>query len=195
MRKKCVVSSKAFAAILAVVLVIGCAIGGTVAWLVTQTDPVTNTFSYGDINIALAETTGSDYRILPGNNIVKDPKVTVKQGSEACWLFVKIEEEHWPVFTEEDGTTRKVDYAVTDGWTALEGVKGVYYRQVDAAVNDTSFEVLQNNQVTVSENLTKEEINTVTEQLPILRITAYAVQRDTNIATAADAWRIAGQNP
>ena len=86
------VSSKAFAAVLALVLVLGCALGGTVAWLVAKSDPVVNTFTYGDININLEETTGSSYKIIPGVDIAKDPKVTVKANSEACWLFVKVEE-------------------------------------------------------------------------------------------------------
>ena len=60
------VSSKAFAAVLALVLVLGCALGGTVAWLVAKSDPVVNTFTYGDININLEETTGSSYKIIPG---------------------------------------------------------------------------------------------------------------------------------
>ena len=86
------VSSRAFIALLALVLVIGCVAGGTVAWLVATSDTVTNTFTYGNIDIALTETTGKDYKIIPGKDIPKDPKVTVKGGSEACWLFVKVEE-------------------------------------------------------------------------------------------------------
>ena len=75
------VSTRAFVALLALVLVIGCVAGGTVAWLVAKTDPVVNTFTYGDINITLAETTGPDYKIIPGKDIEKDPKVTVTAGS------------------------------------------------------------------------------------------------------------------
>lgn len=87
------VSGRLFVLMLALVLVLGCAVGGTVAWLVAKTDPVVNTFTYGDINITLTETTGENYKIIPGVDIGKDPKVTVKAGSEACWLFVKVEEE------------------------------------------------------------------------------------------------------
>ena len=47
------VSSRAFIALLALVLVIGCVAGGTVAWLVATSDTVTNTFTYGNINIDL----------------------------------------------------------------------------------------------------------------------------------------------
>ena len=173
------VSSKAFAAVLALVLVLGCALGGTVAWLVAESGPVTNTFTYGDINIALTETTGEDYKIIPGVDIAKDPKVTLKANSEACWLFVKV---------EEVGTfvADKVTYSVADGWTALTGQPGVYYREVGAVTADTDFYVLKDNVVKVSDTLTKEDIKDIPTG-PTLTFTAYAVQKD-GIADAATAW-------
>ena len=83
-------------AILMFVLVLSFTIGGTLAWLTDTTEPVTNTFTYGDINITLAETT-EVYKMVPGNSISKDPSVTVESGSEACWLLVKVEESaNWP---------------------------------------------------------------------------------------------------
>lgn len=173
------VSSKAFAAVLALVLVLGCALGGTVAWLVAKSDPVVNTFTYGDININLEETTGSSYKIIPGVDIAKDPKVTVEADSEACWLFVKVEETG----TFVDG---KVTYSVADGWTALTGQPGVYYREVGAVTADTDFYVLKDNVVKVSDTLTKEDIKDITTR-PTLTFTAYAVQKD-GIADAATAW-------
>ena len=173
------VSSKAFAAVLALVLVLGCALGGTVAWLVAKSDPVVNTFTYGDININLEETTGSSYKIIPGVDIAKDPKVTVKANSEACWLFVKVEETG----TFVDG---KVTYSIADGWTALTGHPGVYYREVGAVTADTDFYVLKDNVVKVSDTLTKEDIKDIPTG-PTLTFTAYAVQKD-GIADAATAW-------
>lgn len=171
------VSSRAFIALLALVLVIGCVAGGTVAWLVAKTDTVTNTFTYGNIDITLTETTGKDYKIIPGTNIEKDPKVTVTAGSEACWLFVKV---------EETGTfvANKVTYAIDNGWTALPGVDGVYYREVAAVTANTDFSVLEGNKITVSADLTKENIPAAN---PTLKITAYAVQKE-NIADAKTAW-------
>lgn len=173
------VSSKAFAAVLALVLVLGCALGGTVAWLVAKSDPVVNTFTYGDININLEETTGSSYKIIPGVDIAKDPKVTVEADSEACWLFVKVEETG----TFVDG---KVTYSIADGWTALTGQPGVYYREVGAVTADTDFYVLKDNVVKVSDTLTKEDIKDIPTG-PTLTFTAYAVQKD-GIADAATAW-------
>ena len=75
--------------IVAIALVLCCVVGGSLAWLVDQTDPVKNTFTVGDINIDLTETT-TDYKMVPGNTIAKDPTVTVKADSEASWLFVKV---------------------------------------------------------------------------------------------------------
>lgn len=166
-------------------------IGGTVAWLTAKTDPVTNTFTYGDINIALAETTGENYKIIPGVDIAKDPKVTVKANSEACWLFVKVEEQNWPELVEADGKTKKVSYSIAEGWKHLEGC--VYYREVNAVKADTSFDVLDGNKVTVSGNLTKVDINGIITT-PKLIFTAYAVQKD-GIANVDLAWEKLGVSP
>lgn len=176
------ISGKMFVTMLAVVLLVGCIIGGTVAWLTDQTDPITNTFTYGDINITLGETTGNDYKIIPGVNIDKNPKVTVKKDSEACWLFVKVEEEGTFV-------ANKVTYSIADGWTKGDGTKipaNVYYRAVDAVTNDTDFAVLKDNKIYVSEELSKSDIQSISAQ-PKLTFTAYAVQKEGS-NNAAEAW-------
>ena len=178
------VGMKTFAAMLALVLVIGCAVGGTVAWLVSSTDPVVNTFTYGDINIELTETKPENQqaKIIPGVNIDKDPKVTVKKDSEACWLFVKVEEEGTFV-------ANKVTYSIDDGWTKGDGTNipaNVYYRAVDAVTNDTDFAVLKDNKIYVSEELSKSDIQSISAQ-PKLTFTAYAVQKD-GITDAGTAW-------
>ena len=186
MKKFRELSGKLVVAMLAVTLLIGCAIGGTVAWLTAKTDPVVNTFTYGDINIELTETKPANQqaKIIPGVDITKDPKVTVEANSEACWLFVKV---------EETGTfvANKVTYSIDDGWTKLTGVTGVdnvYYREVGAVTADTSFDVIKDNKVYVKDTLTKEDIKNITN--PTLTFTAYAVQKDA-AQTAADAWAIA----
>lgn len=169
--------------VLALALIVGVAGGATFAWLTAKTDPVVNTFTYGDINITLAESTGNDYKIIPGVDIEKDPKVTVKAGSEACWLFVKVEEEGTFV-------ANKVTYSIADGWTKGDGTKipaNVYYRAVDAVKNDTDFAVLKDNKIYVSDTLTKIDIKDISTTTPKLSITAYAIQKD-GMDTAAEAW-------
>ena len=197
--KKLAVMIASFALVLCTV------IGGTLAWLITETDPVVNTFTYGDINITLDETKldingntldensdgipdrttqGTEYKIIPGHTIEKDPKVTFKAGSEDAWLFVKLEKAN----NFDDFMT----YEIASGWTALQGVDGVYYTEVSSAAQDTVFTVIKNNTVTVKGEVTKEMINALdangASNYPKLIVTAYAVQRDSNIATAADAW-------
>lgn len=173
MKKKVLISVTALA------LVICCAIGGTLAWLSTKTDPVVNTFTVGDIDIELSETP-ADYKMVPGNTIAKDPKVTVKSGSEACWLFIKVEESA----NFDDFMT----YETADGWTALEGVSGVYYREISAASANQSFSVLKGDSVAVNETVTKDQLSLAkNENQPTLTFTAYAVQKD-NISSASDAW-------
>lgn len=179
---------KIFIPIIALALVVCCAVGGTIAWLTDVTDPVTNTFTVGNIDIELIETTGATYKMVPGCDIAKDPKVTVEANSENCYLFVKVDEANWPEFTEENGT-RKVNYALAEGWTLVEGQTNVYYRAVTNITADQEFQVLANDKVTVSENLTKEELNQI-ETAPTLTFTAYAVQMQngTETFTPADAW-------
>ena len=174
-------STKAFVLVLALVLALGCVIGGTIAWLTAKTAPVVNTFTVGDISITLTETT-DNFKMVPGNTIAKDPVVTVKADSEDCWLFVKIE--------KANDLDTYITYTVDSGWTALTGVDGVYYRTVSASNTDQVFNVLKDNQVTVKDTVTKEMMEGLkaeTAELPTLTFTAYAVQKD-NVATAADAW-------
>ena len=184
MKKFRELSGKLVVAMLAVTLLIGCAIGGTVAWLTAKTDPVVNTFTYGDIDIELNETkpANREAKIIPGVDIEKDPKVTVKANSEACWLFVKVQESGTFVANE-------VTYSIDTGWKELTGVTGVdnvYYREVNAVTADTSFDVIKDNKVYVKDTLTKEDIKSIMTN-PTLTFTAYAVQKD-GIADAATAW-------
>ena len=178
--------SKALLLALCAVLLVAVSVLGTMAYLTSKTQVITNTFTVGDINIELTETKpeSKQAKIIPGVDIEKDPKVTVKANSEACWLFVKV---------EQTGTfvTDKVTYSVmtgADGWKALPDVDGVYYREVSAVTSDTSFDILENNKVTVSDTLTKADVNNITaENQPKLTFTAYAVQKE-GIDTAAAAW-------
>lgn len=179
------ISGRVLVALVAVVLLIGCAAGGTVSWLVSEPAAIVNTFTIGDIDATLTETQRT-YHIVPGVDIAKDPVATVVKNSEDCYLFVKIVEENWPNFTETDGTTRKVDYAVAAGWTKLED--GVYYRDVGKSADDQAFHILKDDKVTVSRSLTKGELSAVTPQ-PKLTFTVYAVQK-SGVDTPAAAWAL-----
>lgn len=196
-------SNKKFIAILSVfvmlalTMVVGCAVDGTVAWLVSESESSVSTFTLGDINIKLTgESESQPLKIIPGVEITRSLKVTVDPNSEACWLFVKVEETNWPDLKKTDGTTRKVSYSVNvpNDWKALEGNPGVYYREVSAedAQRGDAYDV--NCNVTVSQMLTKAEVNSIAAGTqPRLSFTAYAVQR-LGIDDAAAAWA-AANNP
>ena len=199
-------------AVLVLALVLCFAIGGTLAWLKTETTPVVNTFTYGNINIGLSESDDLDLKMIPGNSIKKDPVVTVKEGSEACWLFVEVKEsENFDSF---------MTYAIAEGWTLYNTTTSgsniqtdnttadtyVIYREVAKTTKDELFYVLagkegyQNGYVTVNDTVTKKMFAALTEATrPTLTFTAYAVQSDNvvdknNNGTAADeAWGIIAQ--
>lgn len=184
------VSIKIAALIAAIVLVIGCTAGGTVAWLVSKPAAITNVFTVGNINATLTET-AKEFKIVPGVNITKDPVATVTANSEDCYLFVKLTEKNWPAFTETGSSTRKVKYEIAQGWNELED--GVYYRVVTKSdTEDQSYPVLQDNKVTVSNTLTKEEADAI-QKAPKLTVAVYAVQKE-GMGSAADAWETAKAN-
>ena len=169
---------KTLTLVLALTLLVAGVVGGTLAWLADQTAEVKNTFTVGDINIGLTETT-TDYKMVPGNTIAKDPTVTVKANSEACWLFVKV--------TESTDLKDFITYAIAEGWTALPGVDGVYYREVPASAADQTFSVLAGDAVTVKIDVTRTMLETAKTDAPTLTFKAYAIQRD-HFATADAAW-------
>lgn len=184
---------KVILSVAAIALIVCCAVGGTLAWLTATTTPVVNTFTCGDINITLAETT-TDYKMVPGRKIAKDPKVTVEAGSEDCWLFVKIEKNSvYDTYLE--------DYAVATGWTQLMNgttpVTGVYYRLAKAGdafyvLAGDGTGTLKNGYVTVKDTVNKTQIEALKvtgATAPTLTFTAYAVQKD-NVETALAAWNI-----
>lgn len=165
----------------ALVLVLSAAVVGTVAWLTDKTTAKVNTFTVGNIDIDLTETT-TDYKMIPGEEIAKNPKVSVKAGSEACWLFVKV--------GEANDLDKFIDYDIASGWTELTGVAGVYYRTVAADATEREFSVLANDKVTVKDTVTKADMDAISGEnaaKPQLTFTAYAVQQ-AGFETVAAAW-------
>lgn len=181
---------KVIVSIVAIVLLCGCVAGGTYAWLMDQTAPVVNTFTVGDINITLTEDIDkSTLKMIPGQELAKDPKVTVKANSEACWLFVKIE--------ATENIEEYLTYSVATGWTALDGETGVYYRDVaSATAADQEFPVLEGNKVTVNQGLTRSDLQAVTNGTKSVQLsfTAYAVQK-AGFDSAAEAWEVVSPTP
>ena len=175
---------KVLSVVLCVVALIGGTVAATVAFLSAKTDTVQNTFTAGDINITLTQNnTLTNVKMIPGTTFTADPVVTVLDGSEKCYLFVKVD------LTE--GFDTYLSYTMADGWTQLlvttadkDGDEilektGVFYRVVDATTEDTAFAVIKGNTITAKADTPKNEYNKITSgavDKPNLTLTAYAVQ-------------------
>lgn len=179
-----------------VILISGLAVGTALAWLTDSVGPVKNTFTVGSVRLMLTETWNTDTNsdsssdswigmLIPGTRLYKDPVVTVAQDSEDCWLFVKVTEQNWPNTKEADGITRKVAYSIAEGWEPLPDGDGVYFRQVASGETDRAFSILTDNAVTISPNLTEQELRDVGDM--DLIFTAWAIQR-SGVESAAEAW-------
>lgn len=199
MKKNLVLNYKVIGVLVAAVLLLSCAIGGTMAWLATKTKEVHNTFTTSDIDIELKETK-TDFKMVPGMAIDKDPKVTVEADSEDCYLFVKID--------KSTNFESYLKFEIESGWTKLteETSADVYFRKVTKTTTAQTFSILgagtysdntygdfswTEDHVFVLPDVTKAEMTTAKTNQPTLTFTAYAVQLyKTNGTefTAVEAW-------
>lgn len=134
---------RTIALLLAVVMLFGATVGGTIAWLTAKTEEVTNTFTFGDITIDLYETKVDEngdpvtpeattkenaYKLIPGQTSVKDPKVLVEAGSEKCYVFVKVTETNNTLNGE-----KIVDFTVDTAHWLSTGVTNMYVFSLDGS--------------------------------------------------------------
>lgn len=167
---------------LAMMLVFGCAMGGTLAYLLDVSNEVTNTFTIGNVEITLAETTGTDYKITPGATVDKDPTITVKHPSEKCYVYVLVDNT-----VALNGTVVATPNISTTDWTSIatNGTKTLYrYKEVvNASSADVEIPVFT--KVTYSDTILKDNIAALTGTKIIMK--AFAHQSDSVEQTVADA--------
>lgn len=193
---------KKMIAVLSVILIVLVGAAGTLTYLQVKTNDVVNTFAPSNIGLTLVESPNT-YKMVPGVDIAKDPKVTVTSDID-CYVFVKV--------VESSNVDTFLSYTVdTNVWTPLvdaNGVKvdGVYYCAVTAAeaTDGKEFFVLtgkgtaelKNGFVTVSAEVTKDQMNALykadgsvnTAAQPKLTFTAYAIQQAGFEGNPAGAW-------
>ncbi|MGN0745868.1 MAG: hypothetical protein ACI4ML_04255 [Aristaeellaceae bacterium] len=191
-------SRKALVVLSMMMVLVFAAVGGTLAWLVATTEPVTNTFSVGDINITLTETWNADSddedlindhwegKVVPGGSDDKDPTVTVLEGSEKCYVYVTVENnlliDGATVATVNIDTTKWAVVGTTGNKTLYRYI-GTTDHVVDAMNADVKLPVFT--QVNYSEDITKSKITQLNN--PTIVIQAYAHQSEnTNEAKADD---------
>ena len=165
-----------------VALVVG-SVAATVAYLAMETNTVEHTFTAGNINIALNSTANITEKMMPGESIVATRAVTVKQGSEKCYLFVEV--------TKQNNFDKFLTYEMAGDWTLLSGTTGVYYRVVEA--NETAnqeFKVFD--YFTANANCTKKDYDEIpADAAPNVTLTAYAVQFVGFANSVEGAWEVA----
>lgn len=188
--------------ITALVLLLGCFVGGTVAYLISETDMITNTFTVGNVKISLIEhdsnsleVTSQDYPGVPGQSFKKDPTVKVESYSEDCYLFVKVVENNNTVLSD----TKIIIYDLNlEGWTQLKideiDVPGVYYRKVNKSDTNKSWNLIQDDTVTFNSSLTAEQVPSL-DKKPSISFKAAAVQMNgighgNGEGTVEQAWEL-----
>lgn len=198
---------KALTLVLCAVLLVCASVMGTLAYLKSQTGPVTNTFTVGKVNITLDEAavdlygqkidTNSDstidasdrrveneYKLIPGHTYVKDPTIHVTAESEACFVFVKVENGLKDIVTD---TTIEAQIA-NKGWTQLydaagKAVEGVYYKALD---QETAYD---GEELVVFENFKLlDDADVAKFASAKIIITGYAIQADGFGTDAYAAW-------
>lgn len=182
------IATKTMVLVLAVMMIVGVSVGGTLAWLTSKTGAVVNTFTATDIEVALTETKGLnaenkwENKMIPGATYEKDPVVSVTNKTTVdCYLFVKFEE----TANAQDYLTYVSNLTEAKGWTELEA--GVWYRIVKTTDPVKEWHLLEGDTVTVNaENVTKENMKTAAQTK--LTYTAYAVQLQGFEGKPADAW-------
>lgn len=196
------------------VLLVCISVGATVAYL-TSTDSVTNTFTVGKVAITLdeaqvteygvavegdARVKANTYKLIPGHEYKKDPTVHFVAGSEASWLFVKVEndiadiEDVYPYADDKTGTIAQ--QIVANGWDLLSGYTDIYYKEVGANTteNNKDYPVFAGFKVkgdaAVEDFAPSVSMSPDGERVDVpkkVTVTAYAVQAD-GFDTAEAAW-------
>lgn len=196
--------SKALILALCAVSLVTASVLGTMAYL-TDNKKVTNNFTVGSVAITMDETdvdeagnkvndtrvTENSYKLLPGQEYIKDPTIHVDPTSEDCYLFVKVENDIAAI--EADGS--KVESQMAEkGWKLVEGNVYVYVGTENGASAPVA--VKANATIPVFEKIKIADSVTGTQldgyKNKTIKVTAYAVQKaGFENKTAAQIWTTA----
>ena len=203
---------KALALVGCALLLVTASVVGTYAVLTSQTATITNTFTAGQVAITLDEATvdvygvvdtgagrkvadpeqtvGNSYKLIPTHTYVKDPTVHVVEGSEPCWLFVKVVNGISDIEIAEDATNEAgetetiAEQMAANGWVALTGYENVYYYETVVDARNAQVDKV------VFGNFTLANVDVAASATDTITIAAYAVQAD-GLDTPALAWTAA----
>ena len=147
----------------------------------------------GTLNMDKEVAVNDDYQFVPGATLPKDPFVTVQADSEDCYLFVKVTEANntfintsvtpnttdriveWEVKFTQSGnadTGWKLYKEETDNGNDTE----YWYREIEKSEADQVWNILKGDQVTISEEIKKDHVDTIKTSEPKLTFEAAAIQ-------------------
>jgi predicted ribosomally synthesized peptide with SipW-like signal peptide len=197
-------AKKIVALLLCAVLLIGASVAGTLAFL-TSKATVTNSFTvgkvvlgedgkagldeakvdeYGVADSSAARVTENTYKLIPGHTYTKDPTVHVGANSEACWLFVKVEngiaDIEAATTTGEGAYTKIAEQVTANGWTLVDGETNIYYKEA-AKTGDTGADYVVFGNFRLATNAVVSNYASAK-----ITVTAYAIQKDG--LTVTEAW-------
>lgn len=200
--------TKVVLAMVCAVLLVAASVMGTLAYLTSTTDAVTNTFTVGvgvkisldeaDVTeLGVKETTAetdeegnnklaarvkqNSYKLIPGHTYVKDPIVHVAADSEECYLFVKVVNN---ISTIEATASTIANQMAAKGWVAVTGVSNVYvYVGTDSGASEANPKAATpGTDYPVFDNITIDGTQTSTSLTSYasknIVINAYAIQTD-----------------
>lgn len=195
--------NKALLLSLCAVLLVTASVLGTMAYLTSTTEVVTNTFSVGNVKITLDEAkvdengkeiTGDDaarvtenaYHVLPGQTYDKDPTVHVAKGSEDCYLFVEVTNGLKDIEADDTITDQMKD----NGWVLVTDTENVYVYTGDGVSSTPKAVKAETDQVVFKEINIKSSVDNDTlakYEGKTITVKAYAIQiagfEDKNAAT------------
>ena len=193
-------AKKVLALVLCAALLVAGSVAATLAYLTSKTEVVTNTFSVGNVTITLdeakvneygVEAEGEDrvkaneYKLIPGHTYTKDPIIHVAAGSEACYVFVKVENGIKDIeIAAANGDTIE-EQMKAKGWKSLSG--GVWYKEAAVDARQVAVDVEVFDTFTVANEADVSGYVTETNAAAVIKVTGYAVQAD-GFADALDAW-------
>ena len=217
---------------LCAVLLVSISVMGTMAYLTSQ-DSVKNTFTVGNVKITLDELDvdkdsntednvqygegenatirdrANAYKLLPGQTYTKDPIIHVDADSEACYLFVKVENGIKAIEAAGDTVASQM---LDKGWKLVHGdLHANEYLYVYAGTESEKTAVAGGASIAVFDKVVIDgekvvnvaegeavpagKVNIADYQGKTVKVTAYAVQKDGFEDMAPSAiWTTAGLN-
>lgn len=195
-------NKKLIALAIAGVLGIGAIAGGTLAYF-TDSDNKTNVITMGHVDVDLEEPGWENpNNVQPGNKYLKDPQISVVDGSEDAYLRAKVT----VTLKDKNGNDVMVDgeqllpalsevVDINDGWNPTPDADGYYYynTKVSAPTTVSLFKVKDEGENKYTVEIPMSWGNAYADTVLTIDIVAEGIQAD-NFTPQMDGTNIIGWN-